>query len=67
MASMTIRDEETGRLIHDPAGPKVPGGKDGFGAHGTFAAMTVNTKIVKSLILDDEKLVKKHRKDLWRS
>lgn len=59
MASMTIRDERTGKVIHDPVGAMMPGGKDCFGGHGAFASMPDYFKILQSLLLDDEKLLKR--------
>ena len=59
MASTTIRDKETGKVIHDPEGPKIPGGKDCFGGHGAFASMPDYFKILQSLLIDDEKLLKR--------
>lgn len=59
MASMTIRDEVTGKVIHDSEGLKVPGGKDCFGGHGAFATMPDYFKILQSLLIDDEKLLKR--------
>lgn len=59
MASMTIRDEETGKIIHDPLGPRLPRGKDCFGGHGAFASMPDYFKILQSLLRDDEKILKR--------
>ena len=53
MASLTVRDEETGKVIHDLDGAKMPGGKDCFGGHGAFASMPDYFKILRSLLLDD--------------
>lgn len=59
MVSMTIRDEGTGNVIHDPDGPKLPRGKDCFGGHGASASMPDYFKILQSLLVDDEKLLKR--------
>ena len=59
MASMTVRDEESGKVIHDQEGVKVPGGKDCFGGHGASASMPDYFKILRSLLVDDEKLLKR--------
>ena len=59
MASMTVRDEESGRVIHDLDGVDVPGGKDCFGGHGAFASMPDYFKILRSLLVDDERLLKR--------
>ena len=59
MASMTIRDEETGKVIHDLEGAKMAGGKDCFGGHGASASMPDYFKILQSLLVDDEKLLKR--------
>lgn len=59
MASMTIRDEETGKVTHDPYGPKLPGGIDCFGGHGASASMPDYFKILRSILLDDEKILKR--------
>ena len=59
MASMTIRDEKTGKVIHKLGGAKMPGGKDCFGGHGAFASMPDYFKILRSLLVDDERLLKR--------
>lgn len=59
MASMTIRDEETEKVIHDPEGAKMPGSKDCFGGHGAFASMPDYFKILQSLLVDDERVLKR--------
>ena len=59
MASMTRRDEEIGNVIHDPDGPKLAGGIDCFGGHGASASMLDYFKILQSLLIDDEKLIKR--------
>ncbi len=59
MASMAIRDDETGKVIHDLDDAKFPGGKDCFGGHGAFASMPDYFKILLSLLVDDEKLLKR--------
>ena len=59
MASMTIRDERTGNVIHEPHGPKFPGGKDCFGGHGASASMPEYFKVLRSLLNDDERLLKR--------
>ena len=59
MASMTIRDEESGKVIHDAEGAQLPGGKDCFGGHGASGSMPDYFKILKSLLVDDEKLLKR--------
>lgn len=59
MASMTIRDEESGKVIHDPIGPTLPGGKDCFGGHGALGSMPDFFKILQSLLRDDEKLLER--------
>ena len=59
MVSMTIRDEESGKVIHDPDGVKFPGGKDCFGGHGATATMPDYFKILHSLLLDDGTLLKR--------
>ena len=59
MAGMTIRDEENGKVIHDPDGPELPGGIDCFGGHGAFTSMPEYFKILRSLLLDDEKILKR--------
>ena len=58
MASMTIRDEETGKVIHDPDW-QLPGGIDCFGGHGASASMPDYFKILRSILLDDEKVLKR--------
>lgn len=57
--SMTIRDEETGRVVPDLEGIKTAGGKDCFGGQGAFASMPDFFKILRSLLADDEKLLKR--------
>lgn len=59
MVGMTIRDEGTGKVIHDPDGPKLPRGKDCFGGHGASASMPDFFKILQSLLVDDEKILKR--------
>lgn len=61
MASMTIRDEESGKVIHDSleSSKLMPGGKDCFGGHGASASMPDYFKILQSLLVDDEKLLKR--------
>ena len=62
MTGMTIRDEETGRVIHHPKGTGLPGGKDSrecFGGHGASASIPEFFKILRSLLIDDEKLLKR--------
>ena len=59
MADMAVRDEQTGKAIHDPDGPPMPGGKDCFGGHGASASMPDYFKILQSLLIDDEKLLKR--------
>ena len=58
-ASMTIRDDTTGKVIHNPGVIKIPGGKDCFGGHGASASMPDFFKILQSLLVDDEKLLKR--------
>ncbi|CAD6593349.1 MAG: hypothetical protein ASARMPRED_007426 [Alectoria sarmentosa] len=58
MASMAIRDEESGKVIHDLDNAKMSGGKDCFGGQGAFASMPDYFKILQSLLVDDEKLLK---------
>ena len=59
MASMTVRDERTGKVMHDLDGAGIPGGKDCFGGHGASASMPDYFKILQSLLVDDEKLLKR--------
>ena len=63
MADMAVRDEQTGKAIHDPDGPPLLGGKDPnkdcFGGHGASASMPDYFKILQSLLIDDEKLLKR--------
>ena len=50
---MTIRDEESGKVIPDQGSVKLPGGIDCFGGHGAFASIPDYFKILHSLLLDD--------------
>ena len=59
MASMSIRDEETGKVIHDPDGVGLPRGRECFGGHGAFGSMPDYFKILQSILIDDEKLLKR--------
>ena len=59
MADMAIRDEQSGKATPDPDGPPVPGGIDCFGGHGASASMPDYFKILQSLLIDDEKLLKR--------
>ncbi|KAM0805889.1 beta-lactamase [Usnea florida] len=59
MTSMTIRDEASGKVIPDQGSAKLPGGIDCFGGHGAFASMPDYFKILHSLLLDDETLLKR--------
>ena len=56
---MTVRDEETGKVVQDSEGVKLPGGGDCFGGHGASASMPDYFKILQSLLVDDEKLLKR--------
>lgn len=60
LASMSIRDEGTGNVVHNPNGTGLPGGgKDCFGGHGASASMPDFFKILHSLLADDEKLLQR--------
>ena len=59
MTSMTIRDDASGKVIPDQGSAKLPGGIDCFGGHGAFASMPDYFKILHSLLLDDETLLKR--------
>ena len=59
ITSMTIRDEESGKVIPDHGSAKMPRGIDCFGGHGAFASMPDYFKILHSLLLDDETLLKR--------
>lgn len=57
-AKMTVRSS-TGR-VRDFDGPYLTdGAKDCFGGHGSFADLTEYIKILYSILVDDEKLLKK--------
>lgn len=59
MAHMTVRDEESGKVVHDLDGTGLPAGKDCFGGHGAFASMPDYFKILRSLLVDDERLLQR--------
>ena len=59
LTSMNIRDEQSGKVIPDLSGSILPGGRDCFGGHGAFASMPAFFKILHSLLLDDETLLKR--------
>ena len=59
MAGMAIRDEETGKVIHDLDEPPWPQGKDCYGGHGASGSMPEYFKILRSLLADDEKLLRR--------
>ena len=59
MTGMTIRDDETGKVIQYRDSVKLPGGKDCFGGHGASASMPDFFKILQSLLADDERLLKR--------
>ena len=56
---MTIRDDKTGKVIHCPGGLPLPAGKDCFGGHGASASMPEFFKVLQSLLVDDERLLKR--------
>lgn len=60
MAGMTVRDEDTSKVIPDLKDAVMAGGKkDCFGGQGAFASMPDYFKILRSLLVDDEKLLKR--------
>ena len=61
MADMSRRDPKAnGKLVHEGCSiNSTKGCKDCFGGHGAYASMPDYFKILMSLLLDDEKLLKK--------
>ena len=61
VAGMSIRDANgSGKFVHEgPAINSTKGFKDCFGGYGAYASMPDYFKILMSLLLDDEKVLKK--------
>ncbi|KAI1075341.1 beta-lactamase family protein [Whalleya microplaca] len=57
---MAFRDDPEGPAVEKPGAPTVAtGAKASFGGHGLFGSMSDYFKMVHSLLVDDEKLLKK--------
>ena len=61
VADMSIRDAKgSGKFVHEgPAINSTKGCEDCFSGHGAYASMPDYFKILMSLLLDDEKVLKK--------
>ncbi|KAI0136935.1 beta-lactamase family protein [Xylariales sp. AK1849] len=60
VATMTFRDDKSGRAVDNPDGINLAGGvTECFGGQGGYMAMKDYVKILQSLLTDDEVLLKK--------
>ncbi|KAI0134465.1 beta-lactamase [Xylariales sp. AK1849] len=65
LASMTFRDEATGKAVQSRKPFKLSAGvEEACGGQGAFATMTDYTGILHSLLVDDERLLKKETTEM---
>ncbi|KAK8131453.1 beta-lactamase family protein [Apiospora sp. TS-2023a] len=60
MCSMAFRDTRSGKAVQSRKPiPMTPGAQEAFGGQGAYASMVDYTEILNSLLVDDERLLKK--------